>query len=562
MADEGDSVDRVVPSTFNLADLWEAVVPHVADRIALVCGDRRLTYAELAERADRLAAWMAEHGVGPGDHIGVHLINGTEYIEALLAAWKLRAVPVNVNYRYLAGELVHLYTDAGLVGVVHQRSFAPRIAAIADQVPSVRWWLSVDDPPGAEGADAPEVGPALEELASVGYEEALATTDPGGPWPERFDDDRYLIYTGGTTGLPKGVVWRQDDAFFACIGGGDPMRLQGPVSSPAEVLDRIVGGPFVFFPVAPLMHAAGQWTSLSWLLAGGTVVLLPGSLDAHAVWQAIAREGVNVMAVVGDAVVRPLLDAWDEAGGYEVPSLISIGSGGAPLSPVLKQRLMDALPAVGVVDGFGSSETGAQGSQRLEPGAVPGGGVTAFTPYGETTTVLDEATLEPVVPGSGAVGRVALRGHIPLGYHNDPAKTAATFVEAGGHRWVLTGDMATVEADGKVTLLGRGSACINTGGEKVYPEEVEAVLKAHPAVYDVTVVGVPDERWGQAVCAVVQPVAGTEPTADELIAHVRAALAGYKVPKQVVLVDRVERSPAGKPDHRWARAAAEGAAAG
>ena len=549
------------PATYHLADLWEAVVPHVADRTALVCGDRRCSYAELADRVDRLAAWMAAHGVGPGDHVGVHLVNGIEYVEALLAAWALRAVPINVNFRYQAGELAHLYDDGELVGVVHQRSFAARIAAIADGVPNVGWYLAVDDPPGQAVAPDDEVVAALEALGSVPYEEAVIDTAPGGPWPARADDDRYIIYTGGTTGLPKGVVWRQDDAFFACIGGGDPMRLQGPVSSPAEVVDRIVGGPFVFFPVAPLMHAAGQWTALSWLLAGGTVVLLPGSLDPHAVWQAVVDEGVNVMAVVGDAVVRPLLDAWDEHGGYEVTSLVSIGSGGAPLSPALKERLMAALPDVGVVDGFGSSETGAQGSQRLEPGQRPGGGVTAFRPYGEVTTVLDEASFEPVAPGSGVVGRVARRGHIPLGYHNDPDKTAATFVEAAGHRWVLTGDLATVEADGQITLLGRGSACINTGGEKVYPEEVEGVLKSHPAVYDVTVVGVPDERWGQAVTAVVQPVAGAEPTVEDLTAHVRGALAGYKVPRRVILVDEVVRSPAGKPDHRWARSVADRAPA-
>ena len=549
------------PASYDLADVWEAVLPVVADRLALVCGDRHLTYAELGERIDRLAAALTERGVGPGDMVGVHLVNGTEYLEAMLAAWKLRAVPVNVNFRYQAGELVHLYTDADLVGVVHQRSFAPRILAIRDQVPDVGWFLSVDEP--SDTASAAEVGEdevvaALDALGSVPYEDALAAVEPRTDYPDRSGDDLYVIYTGGTTGLPKGVVWRQEDAFFACIGGGDPMRLQGPVSSTEEVLDRIVGGPFVFFPVAPLMHAAGQWTALSWLLAGGTVVLLPGSLDPHEVWRTIGREGVNVIAVVGDAVVRPLMDAWDEAGGYEVPSLVSIGSGGAPLSPVLKARLMAALPDVGVVDGFGSSETGAQGSQRLEPGGAPGGGVAAFTPYASATVVLDEATLEPVAPGSGELGRVAMRGHIPLRYHKDPDKTAATFVEAGGHRWVLTGDMATVEADGTITLLGRGSSCINTGGEKVFPEEVESVLKAHPDVYDVIVTGVPDDRWGQAVAAVVQPVAGAEPSTDDLVEHVRASLAGYKVPKRVVLVDEVQRSPAGKPDHRWARTAAEG----
>jgi acyl-CoA synthetase (AMP-forming)/AMP-acid ligase II len=270
------------------------------------------------------------------------------------------------------------------------------------------------------------------------------------------------------------------------------------------------------------------------------------------VWRTIESENVNLITVVGDAVVRPLVDAWEAEGPFDVSTLLSVGSGGAPLAPTLRARLMELLPNAAVVDGFGSSETGAQGSKRLEPGTAPPEGVTQFTPYGETTTVIDDATKRPVEPGSDVVGRVALCGRIPLGYHNDPEKTADTFVELDGTRWVLTGDMATVAADGSITLLGRGSVCINTGGEKVYPEEVEATLKAHPSVYDVVVVGVPDERWGQRVAAVVQPVDGAAPSVDELVEHCRAALAGYKVPKSVTFVERVERSPAGKADYRWA----------
>ena len=307
----------------------------------------------------------------------------------------------------------------------------------------------------------------------------------------------------------------------------------------------------VFLPVAPLMHAAGQWTSLAWLYAGGTVVLLPGSLDAVAVWRTVEREHVNLMTVVGDPVVRPLVDAWVAEGPFDVSSLFSIGSGGAPLTPALKDQLITLVPDAAVVDGFGSSETGAQGSQRLEAGAASGG-VTAFTPY-PTTTVLDEETRRPVEPGSGQVGRVALRGRIPLGYYNAPDKTAETFVEADGDRWVLTGDMATVESDGTIRLLGRGSVCINTGGEKVYPEEVEAVVKTHPSVYDALVIGVDDDRWGQRVTVVVQPVEGATVSLDELADHCRASIAGYKVPRSIVTVDRIERSPAGKADYRWAK---------
>jgi acyl-CoA synthetase (AMP-forming)/AMP-acid ligase II len=429
------------------------------------------------------------------------------------------------------------------------------MASIIEDLPSVAWSVAVDD--GSDEGDA-VVADAVARLGGAHLEEVLADSPPPRPVVEgRSGEDLYVIYTGGTTGLPKGVVWRQADAFFACIGGGDPMRLAGPVERPAELLDRIIDGSFVFLPVAPLMHAAGQWTSLSWLFSGGTVVLVPGSLDPVEVWRTIEAEKVNLITVVGDAVVRPLLDAWALEGPFDVSSLFSVGSGGAPLTPSLRRQLMELLPNCVVVDGFGSSETGAQGSQRLEAGAEPTNEVTRFTPYGDTTTVVDAVTLVELEPGSEVTGRVARRGHIPLRYHNDPDKTATTFFEADGHRWVLTGDVATREPDGTIRLLGRGSQCINTGGEKVFPEEVEAVLKSHPGVYDALVVGVPDERWGQAVTAIVAPVAGGEaPSFEALKEHCRGSLAGYKVPKSVVVVEQVERSPAGKPDYRWALATA------
>jgi acyl-CoA synthetase (AMP-forming)/AMP-acid ligase II len=515
--------------SYAFADLWELVAEQVPEREAVVCGDRRVTYAELDERANRLANHLKDHGVGAGDHVGLYLTNSAEYLEVLLGAYKLRAVPINVNYRYVEKELQYLFDDAGVKAVVYDAEFEDRMAAIRDGLPDLEVELSL-------GPD---------------YEAALAAADPVLDVGDRSSDDLYILYTGGTTGMPKGVVWRQEDAFHSCIGGGDPMRLEGPITTPEQIVERILPPETatVFLPVAPLMHAAGQWTSLSYLFCGGKVVLLPGSLDPDQVWRTIGDEGVHLITIVGDAVARPLLDAWDEVGGYDVPSLFAVGSGGAPLSPTLRKRLQAALPNSILNDGFGSSETGAQGTARMVGDAE---GKPAFALMDDTTVVLDEA-MRPIPAGSEDVGRVARTGHIPLRYHGDPEKSAATFVEVDGRRWVITGDMATVAEDGTINLLGRGSGCINTGGEKVFPEEVEAVLRERDDVYDVLVVGAPDERWGERVAAIVQPTDGSVPSAEELIAHCRGHLAGYKVPKSVSFVDAVVRSPAGKPDYRWAK---------
>ncbi len=531
-------------ANFNFADIWEAVADRVADRVAVVCGGVERSYGEIEERSTRLAHAFADAGVGAGDHVGLYLLNGPEYLESMLAAFKIRAVPVNINYRYVEGELRYLFDDADLVALVSHRQFADRVAAVAPEVPLLIAFFSVDD----SGEPVPD--------GSVDYEAAIAGGSPVRDFAPRSGDDHYVIYTGGTTGMPKGVVWRQEDAFFACIGGGDPMRLSGEVTTPDDMLERIIDFDFVAFPLAPLMHAAAQWTSLSWLFCGARVVLHPGSFDAVATWRAVEQHKVSTLIVVGDAMVRPLVDAWDTHGPFDTSSLFAVGSGGAPLTASLKDRLMEILPAAMVADGFGSSETGAQGSQKLLPGERSGG-VTRFSPMSDATTVLDD-DFEVVKPGSGVVGRVALSGRIPIGYYNDPEKTAATFVEVDGRRWVVTGDMAMVDDDGIITLLGRGSGSINTGGEKVYPEEVEAAIKSHPAVYDVVVVGVPDDRFGERVCAVVQPVAGlaAPPTLDDIATHSRADLAGYKVPRELVLVDVVVRSPVGKADYRWAKATA------
>jgi len=535
-------------STYNLADQWEAIADRVGDREAVVAGERRLTYAQLEDRANRLANHLRANGIGPGDFVGCYLTNGTEYLETLLATFKIRAVPVNVNYRYVADELRYLFADAGLVAVVCDQRFVPRVAEIASDVPSLRHTLVVPD------ADADTV-----DLDTVpdgrDYEEALAAAPCDRPVVEgRGDDDVYVIYTGGTTGMPKGVVWRMGDAFFGCIGGGDPLRMSGPVSSPQETVERIIDFDFNFYALAPMMHAAAQWVSIMWLLCGAKVILHQGRFDPTVVWRTVEDEKVSFLTVVGDAMARPLLDDWDDNGPYEVSSLYSFSNGGAPISPTARARIQAILPNAMFTDGFGSSETGIQGSQRLQPGEDPGN-VIRYDNVADGTKVLDLDGHE-VEPGSGVVGRIAHTGWIPLRYHNAPEKTAEAFFTVDGRRYVVSGDMATVEADGSVILLGRGSVSINTGGEKVYPEEVEGVLKGHPAVYDTVVVGVPHERWGEQVVAVIQPVEGESPTLADIEPFLREQLAGYKVPRRILLVDEVVRSPAGKADYRWAKSVA------
>jgi len=545
--------------SYNLADLWEAVSDRVAEREAIVCGTRRLSYGQLEERTNRLANHLLAKGVQPGEFVGCYLTNCTEYLETLLACFKIRAIPVNINYRYVTEELRYLLLDSGLVVLVCNEEFVDRVSSVAAEIPALRHCIVVS-PVRPAASNATTKLPDLDLLPdAIFYDQAAAEASAVRPIVSgRGDDDLYLLYTGGTTGMPKGVIWRQADAFFGCIGGGDPMRMSGPVSSPEETLERIIEFDFVFYALAPLMHAAAQWVSLMWLLCGAKVILNSGGFDPVEIWNTIDAEKVSIMTVVGDAMARPLVDAWDAHGPFEISSMYSLSNGGAPLAPSLRDRLREIAPNAMLTDGFGSSETGIQGSRRLSPGEDPGKGV-RFDNVEAGTAVLDDQGL-PVQPGSGVVGRIAHSGYIPLRYHNAEEKTAETFLVIGGTRYVLPGDMATVEADGSITLLGRGSVSINTGGEKVYPEEVEALLKGHPSVYDVLVVGVADDRWGERVTAVVQPTRGSTPSLEELDAHCRGQLAGYKIPRSLILVEQVVRSPSGKADYRWAKATAASSA--
>ncbi|MDR8414188.1 acyl-CoA synthetase [Nonomuraea sp. 3-1Str] len=525
---------------FNHADLFEGVADVVGDRVAVVCGDERRTYAELDAEANRLAHFLLERGVEPGQHVGLHLYNGVEYLAGLLAVLKIRAVPINVNYRYVESELLYLYRDSDIRALFYDVEFDSRVAAVVKDAPLLRHLVAVGGP--SVIADA------------VPYWMALESGKAERGFAPRSGQDVYIIYTGGTTGMPKGAMWRVEDMFMA-FGGGNPYGE--PRATPQEVVAGAAGsGPLVMMATAPLMHGAAQMaTFIGWWM-GATVVYVR-RFDAAGVWRAVERERVFTMNITGDAMARPLAEEL-ERGGHDLSSLGVISSTSAILSGAVRDRLQELLPNVMILDNFGSTESGFTASGV--PGSSPEKGLRYRPNASARVAVLDER-LRPVEPGSGQLGTMAKAGRIAFGYYNDPDKTARTFVtDDAGTRWLLTGDLATVDPDGTVNVLGRGSQCVNTGGEKVFPEEVEAVLKGHPAVFDAVVTGVPDERWGSRVAAVVEPRPGVEVTAAELDAHCRERLSGFKVPRTYAFVAEMVRSPAGKADYRWARETAEAAA--
>ncbi|QEU89738.1 acyl-CoA synthetase [Streptomyces kanamyceticus] len=536
---------------YNLADLFESVVDVVPDREALVHVDhpgtgaeRRLTYAELDAAANRVAHHLIDSGLKPGEHLGLHLYNGVEYLQTVLGCLKARLVPVNVNYRYVEEELVYLYRDADLAALVFDAEFTERVAAAVPRTEKLRHLVRVGTPP----ADAP----ALDVVA---FTDAEAAGSPERGFGPRSADDQFIIYTGGTTGMPKGVMWRQEDLFFAGLFGGEPTGE--PVKRPEELAERVAaGGPgLTFFPTPPLMHGTSTLTSFIAFNYGQRVVIHSKYVPEE-VLRTIEREKVSSVSLVGDAMLRPLIDALHgPLKGTDLSSLFSVSSSGAIMSETVRAQFQALAPNVLLLNNFGSSESGSNGKATDDSGPEKG----FRLEVNERTQVVDPATHEPVPVGEP--GRLAQRGHVPLGYYNDPRKTAETFFQKDGERWVLLGDMATVDDQGIVTVLGRGSQCINTGGEKVYPEEVEQALKSHPDVYDALVAGVPDERWGNRVAAVVQ-LRTEAPTLDleAVQTHCRTRLAGYKIPRSVVFTDHIQRSPSGKADYRWAKAvAAEGA---
>ncbi len=535
----------------NLWTLFDAIANAVPDRDAIVWRQRHSSYRAVHDRARRLAAVLTTHGLGARaersdlsaweagqDLVGLYLLNGPEFLEANLGGYGARTAPFNVNYRYVADELAYLLDDARAAAIVYHARFAPTLDDVLPRLKQTPLLLQVAD----------ESGEALLPDA-LDYEQALAAADPGVIPDRHSPDDLYVLYTGGTTGMPKGTLWRQADIWMAALGGemmGADLDVEAMAAAAATGPEQRT------LPNAPFMHGAAQWVALRSLLTGGTVVVngIVDRLDPVDVWQTIERERVGATLFVGEAFARPLIAELERAT-YDTSSLALIAVGGAVTSPETKTRVLAQIPQVLIADLAGSSETGSALSQVSTAGSKPEAGI--FAP-GIDVAVLDVDMTRRLDPGEDSIGWFAKGGRIPLGYLGDQAKTERTFPTVDGRRWSVPGDRARLRLDGMVELLGRDSVTINSGGEKIFAEEVEAAVLSHPAVLDAIVVGRPSERWGQEVVAVVQITDGaTGATDDDIIKAAAARIARYKLPKSVVRVPLVVRSPAGKADYSWAR---------
>lgn len=523
---------------FHLADMFEGVVATVPDNVAIVTDSTVMTYAELDSRANRLASGLARQGIGRGDSVGLYLMNRTEHLEAFIAVVKLGATPFNINYRYRTDELRYLFDNAQAAAIIHGAEYSDNIRQLRPDVASLRVCIAVDDGSGC----------SIE--GSLAYEELLTAVDDG-PWP-RYETDILLTYTGGTTGMPKGVMWPHKAFIFACAGGGGYFNPSGPLVVPDDIYDRASKGyPLKLFPVAPLMHAAAFWSVWSALLNGLTIVLDEGcSFDPVAVWDKVERLRVNIVQIVGDAMAIPLRDALlAHPGRWSLATMVNFGSGGAVFSQHVKDDLRNSLPdSCSISDGMGSSETGISG----QASGVVGEGIMRLPAHDNQHVIIDDRLAVP-----GETGFIARSGHTPIGYFGDAAKTAEVFRTIDGRLWAVSGDVGRLDEDGMITMFGRGSTCINSGGEKIFPEEVEEALRAHPAIQDAVVVGQSDPRWGQRVVGVVSLREGqAQPDLQAVRTFLANSLAGYKIPKSLVWVDDVRRSAAGKQDYRWAESVA------
>lgn len=546
----------MAPAQFNLAEIFGAVAAAVPEHECIVVGDRHFSYAEVDDRTARMARVLNDWGLGAyteradlGGHqcgqsrLALYMSNGNAYLEGMIGAYRARVAPFNVNYRYVADELVYLLDNAGTDAIMYDAQFGPILAEALDRLPPVRL-IHVDDGSGVD----PLPG-------ACHHEDLLAAASPEPLGLQLSPDDLYVLYTGGTTGMPKGVLWRQNDIYLNAMGG----RMFGTgeaVSGLDEIVARARLGGGGSLQCAPLMHGAAQWSAFSCILAGRPCVMssVTSHFDAVGTWDLAARERVAMILIVGDAFARPLVEALEaDPDRWDLSGLAVIGSGGALFSAGVKQRLLAAVPHLRLLDAGGSSETGSQ-MGRVSSAADLGDGRFAPNPG---AVVVDAGMTRILAPGDDEIGWLAQQDLVPLGYLDDPEKSARTFPVIGGVRHSIPGDRARWDADGSIELLGRDSVTINSGGEKIFAEEVEAAIGQHRAVYDVVVVGRPSERWGNEVVALVQladPTGAGPEVAAEIVAEAARHIARYKLPKDVLFRDKVLRSPSGKADYRWAKA--------
>lgn len=536
---------------FNIATVLELAVDHYSDREYLVCEGQRRTYGQMEDRANQLAHHLQSQGIGYGDHIGIYGLNCIEWVETMWASLKIRSVYVNINYRYVADELAYIFDNSDLKALVVERKFLPLVNEVKASLPLLEHILVIED--------GTEPGTTDVQFEYTTFESALRGQSTERDFPPRSEKDHWMVYTGGTTGMPKGVVWDHRN-FLYSLGGAVDQTTHDVAEHPQEIIDRGKEGGMAMFSIAPLMHGATQSSCISRAFEGDKCVLMR-QFEPHEVWRLVEEEKINSIFIIGDAMGRPMIEAYiANKDQIDASSLFLLVSSGAVFSPAVKDQYFEHFPELILLDSVGASEVGGNGVTFIKAGEteMTGGGPT-FNP-GPGTVVIDEETMTLLKPGDEKIGKVARSGYIPLEYYKDPEKSAATFVTlADGVRYSMPGDFARYEADGNITLLGRGSVSINSGGEKIFPEEVEAAAKAHPAIFDCVAVGVPDEKWGSRVALVAMPRSTADkPDLATIQTHCRTRIAGYKIPRELHYVDDIPRSPAGKPSYAWAKSVALG----
>ena len=532
---------------FNAADIFEGVVDRVPDREAIVHGSTRLTYKELDARSNKAANALKKLGIKKGSHIGIYAFNCVEWLEIMLGAYKLCAIPININYRYVEEELKYLIDNADMEAIFYHKQFSNKLENIKSHLPLLKDFICIEDDSGEDDV--------IDK--SFNFEDLIANEDESRLDVNRSGDDKYILYTGGTTGMPKGVVWRMEDVLMT-LGGGIDAVTGEKYPTPEAFADKCLQDQTIALALAPFMHGGAQWQSFNSFFSGWKLIINDQiSFDADYVWEVVAKEKVMNLTIMGDAMGRPLCDALPRAieKGLDLSSLFVLSSTASVFSASIKDTILEYLPNLFLIDAVGSSETGATGVNiHTKDGKLKdSGGGPKFTKP-NFSEILNLDTKEVIPPSdTETIGYLARKGHVPVAYYKDEEKSKKTFIEVGGVRYSIPGDMAKYEEDGQMTLLGRGSVSINSGGEKIFPEEVEMALKAHPNIFDCLVVGVKDDRWGQKVVAVIQRRENDELSLDDIKDLASKYIASYKMPKEIVFSKLIERAPSGKPNYQWAQ---------